>query len=96
MCQADDTPLYTTDSRKADSGYGQLRKCRDWSKLRDWADEHTACYRNGNFVVEDKLESQIGRFRFCPEDSPYLPKIREYYGKQDDWFPADEEVYIPH
>jgi hypothetical protein len=96
MCQADDTPLYTTNSRHADSGVGQNRKCRDWGRLREWTEEHTACYRNGHFVVEDTLESQVGRFKFCKSDSPYLSKIRKYYGKGSDWFPAEEEVYIPH
>jgi hypothetical protein len=96
MCQADDTPLYTTNSSRADSGFGQPRKCRDWSKLQAWADERTACYRNGNFVIEDQLESQVDRFKFCPPDSPYLAHIREYYGKDDAWFPTNEELYIPH
>ncbi|KAF2188340.1 hypothetical protein K469DRAFT_661066 [Zopfia rhizophila CBS 207.26] len=96
MCRADDTPLYTTTSRHADSGFGQFRKCKDWNKLVSWAEEHTACYRNGHFVVEDKLESQVGRFKFCPKDSPYLDKIRRYYGKGEDWFPSDEKIYIPH
>lgn len=95
MCRADDTPLYTTNSRIPANGIGQVRKCKDWSKLESWAKEHTACYRYGNFVAEDKLDSQIGRFKYCPADSPYLPKVREYFGKGDDWFPADEEIYIP-
>lgn len=27
-----------------------MRKCKDWNVLRDWATEHTACYRDS---VED-------------------------------------------
>ena len=42
MCNADDTPLYTFGRSKA--GDGQLRKCRDWNILRDWATKNTACY----------------------------------------------------
>lgn len=36
-----------------------------------------------------KLPSQIGRFQYCPSDSPYLPAVRKYFGKGDDWLPVD-------
>ena len=62
MCRADDTPLYTTRSMKSENGIGQSRQCRDWSRLESWAKRHHSCYRYGNFVVEDKLPSQMGRF----------------------------------
>lgn len=88
MCRADDTPLYATNSSKSENGIGQYRQCRDWSKLEAWAKEHHACYRYGDFVVEDKKPSQLSRFQYCPDDSPYLPRVREYFGKGDDWFPA--------
>ena len=44
MCMADDTLLYSTGHR--DSGVNQTRMCRDWDALRQWATEHTACYRD--------------------------------------------------
>jgi hypothetical protein len=70
------------------NGIGQMRQCRDWSKLEAWAKTHHACFRYGNFLVEDKLPSQVGRFKFCLDDSPYLHKARKYFGMGDDWFPA--------
>jgi len=88
MCRADDTPLFATNSSKSENGIGQYRQCRDWGKLEAWAKEHHACYRYGDFVVEDKKPSQLGRFQYCPDDSPYLPRVREYFGKGDDWFPS--------
>ena len=89
MCRADDTPLYTTRSMVPVNGIGQSRQCRDWGKLESWARTHHSCYRYGDFVVEDKLPSQMGRFKYCPSDSPYLPAVRKYFGKGDDWLPVD-------
>lgn len=43
-CNADNTPLYTFGDDTA--GDGQMRKCRDWNALRDFATENTACYRD--------------------------------------------------
>ena len=88
MCRADDTPLYTTRSMVPENGVGQSRQCRDWGKLEAWAREHNSCYRYGDFVVEDKIPSQLGRFKYCPSDSPYLPAVRKHFGKGDDWFPV--------
>lgn len=89
MCRADDTPLYTTRSMVSENGIGQSRQCRDWGKLEAWARTHHSCYRYGDFVVEDKLPSQLGRFKYCPRDSPYLPAVRKYFGKGEDWLPVD-------
>ena len=44
MCTAGDTLLYSWGRNV--TGDGQERQCRDWGKLRDWAKEHTACYRD--------------------------------------------------
>ena len=44
MCTAGDTLLYSWGRNI--TGDGQFRKCRSWSALRDWATEHTACYRD--------------------------------------------------
>lgn len=88
MCHADDTPLYTDNTRHSTNGIGQMRQCRDWGKLEAWAKTHTACFRYGNFVVDEKKEYQVGRFKFCPDYSPYLSRVRRYYGMGEDWFPS--------
>lgn len=74
MCDADDTLMYTGflhDSANATgptAGAGSTRMCRDWSKLRAWADEHSACYHplyeKGNPNVTEK-----DRYKFCPDGS---------------------------
>ena len=64
LCNADDTPRYTGGHFKiAGSGQGQLRLCRDWSKLDDWARQHSACYR-GPDLFEGEEE-----YKFCPDGS---------------------------
>lgn len=55
-CTAGDTLLYTMGRNK--TGDGQFRKCRDWSALRDWATEHTACYRDSEKSIP--LEDHFG------------------------------------
>ena len=44
MCEANDSLLKTTLHR--DAGQGQIRVCRDWDALRDWATKHRACYHD--------------------------------------------------
>ncbi|KAF2734831.1 hypothetical protein EJ04DRAFT_436316 [Polyplosphaeria fusca] len=44
MCKADNTPLYLFGDDTA--GDEQYRKCNDWDALRDYASEHSACYRD--------------------------------------------------
>ena len=53
MCTAGDTLLYSWGQNVA--GDGQMRQCRDWNTLRDWAKEHTACYSDaeGAVLIED-------------------------------------------
>lgn len=46
QCTAGDTLLHTWG--KNTTGDGQQRRCRDWSALRNWASEHTACYRDSS------------------------------------------------
>jgi len=77
MCQADDTPRYSTADSKLDSGIGQNRQCRDWSKLDKWADENTACYKYFNYSANDWYD-QRQRFVFCPEGAPYIPRVEKY------------------
>ena len=92
MCRADDTPLYLTSNEHGpQNGVGQMRQCKDWSKMVSWARENTACFRYGTLEERNSL-SQIARYKYCPKDSPYLPTIRSYFNKSDDWFPTDEDI----
>ncbi|KAI0099483.1 hypothetical protein F4814DRAFT_453363 [Daldinia grandis] len=91
MCAADDTLRYVplNSVHRFRPGDGQQRKCRDWSKLQEFAEAHSPCYRYlqpGNTTF-----SNLERFKFCPEDSEYLPKIRKYFGYGTDWSPEAPE-----
>ncbi|KAI4169556.1 MAG: hypothetical protein LQ343_005636 [Gyalolechia ehrenbergii] len=85
MCHADDTPRYTTTTNDPESGVGQMRQCRSWTKLQEWTRERTACFRN---IHEGQRIHEIERYKFCPPGSPYLPKIRGYFKHDDDWQPT--------
>ena len=85
MCQADDTPRWSSNDDKPENGMGQHRQCRDWNKLATWAQENTACYRYLNESANDL--NQMERFKFCPPESSYMPKVRKYFGVGEDWMP---------
>lgn len=42
MCNIDDTLLKTWGHR--DAGHDQEKKCHDWDRLRQWAEDRTASY----------------------------------------------------
>lgn len=86
LCQADDTPRYTTITKSPESAVGQLRQCRDWAMLEKWAKERTSCY---NYISHkaDHID-QFERFKFCPPDSPYWPAVRKHFSKGPDWMPV--------
>lgn len=66
-------------------GDGQQRRCRDWSQLEAFVQRHDPCYK---YILPGNDEiSNLERFKYCPNDSPYLPKIRAYFGYDDDWVP---------
>lgn len=44
ICKADNTPLYLFGDDTA--GDEQYRKCNSWDALRDFATDHSACYRD--------------------------------------------------
>ncbi|KAL4927488.1 uncharacterized protein BDV17DRAFT_292488 [Aspergillus undulatus] len=70
LCDADDTPRATERRKEVLSGVGQYRMCRDWGKLVEFAERHTACYKrplNG----DDELPV-IERFKHCPDGSGYV------------------------
>ena len=57
MCDAS-TDLFYTWGREH-TGKGQIRECKDWSALRQWATEHTACdpddAENRNAVLNQQI-----------------------------------------
>ncbi|KAG9604954.1 hypothetical protein KCU77_g1031, partial [Aureobasidium melanogenum] len=77
ICNADDIPRYTTPEPIPETGHGQLRRCRNWDKLNDWAKQHNACYRYINETSRDYPEVQ--RFVWCPEGSPYRKEVDKYF-----------------
>lgn len=70
-CTADDTPRYTgrlhDESKHAEpsSGTGQIRMCRDWNKLRQFALDNSACYRR----PIDHYIPLLDRYKNCPDGS---------------------------
>lgn len=72
LCVADDTPLYTglvNDAALSDhpmSGDGTTKVCRDWNKLKQWADEHSACYKA--FHGHPRPD-EFSLYKFCPDGS---------------------------
>lgn len=82
MCAADDLLDYTKDhGDQFFTGDGQIRKCRDWSKLEAWAKERSSCYKTVNITragEDHGVEHQLDRYTYCPPGSPYEPLIRAY------------------
>ncbi|KAL4984196.1 hypothetical protein BDW68DRAFT_180871 [Aspergillus falconensis] len=94
ICAADDTPRYVPPN--GEHGYrpgdGQTRQCRDWAQLEAFVRQHDPCYRYvcpGNEQI-----SNLERFKYCSDNSVYLPKIREYFGLKQDWVPSREDVGV--
>ena len=81
MCHADDTPRYSGMGQPTGfSGLGQVRMCRDWTQLRRWGREHSACWRyNDGDDAED--QDTLERYRFCPEGSPYREAVEAVFGE---------------
>lgn len=69
ICNADDTPRYAGYQDPPGTGAGQVRMCKDWTKLEKWALERTACFKH-----EDEVPGQmIDRFKFCPDGRVLWP-----------------------
>ena len=79
LCNADDTPRYTTITKVPESGIGQTRQCRDWGSLERWARQYNACYRYINQTAVGFPNVQ--RFRFCPQGSPYAEEVDRVFGE---------------
>jgi hypothetical protein len=65
-------------------GDGHTRQCKDFSKLEEWAMEHTACY---TFEPVEPPFFEDQRYANCPEDSPYYQAMKEAIGAGRDWKP---------
>jgi hypothetical protein len=78
-CHADDTPLPMMVDKA--TGDGQIRQCRSWDKLVEWATlpENTACYKQDDKKRDDRpsLES----WAHCPQNSPYFETMNAYFKK---------------
>lgn len=81
ICNADDTPRFTHYRTEKGhlTGNDQRRQCRNWSDFEIWARKHNACYRYGDPTWDER--SQYERFMYCPDDSPYLPAVKEFFEK---------------
>ena len=80
LCNADDTPRYTTSDDRPESGMGQTRMCRNWDSLEKWADQYNACYRYVNQTASYEDFPQIERFIWCPKGSPYKAEVEKVFG----------------
>ncbi|KAI0102110.1 hypothetical protein GGR51DRAFT_295719 [Nemania sp. FL0031] len=92
MCTADDTLRYVPLNKTHNGfrpGDGQQRKCRNWDQVQSFVEKHDPCYRY--FKPGNTEISNLERFKFCPEESGYLPKIRSHFGYDDSWVPLPDE-----
>jgi hypothetical protein len=80
ICNADDTPRFSTDDMVPVTGLHQNRMCRSWDKLEAWAKEYTACYRYINQTASYSEVPQVERFVWCPEGSPYQKEVEKVFG----------------
>ncbi|KAF2258844.1 hypothetical protein CC78DRAFT_90422 [Lojkania enalia] len=90
MCMADDTPRYVPLNAVHGfrPGDGQNRKCRNWDAIQQFVGEHDPCYK---YIQPGNKElSNLERFQYCPDDSQYLPKIRQYFGYDESWLPSKD------
>ncbi|KAH6514149.1 hypothetical protein HBI81_209680 [Parastagonospora nodorum] len=88
MCMADDTPMPAP--AKHHVGDGQIRKCRNWKKMIDWANEpeRHACYKWDDYR---EATNTLELFAHCPPDSPYREfqeAYFEYHGHKDPYEPS--------
>ena len=79
LCNADDTPRYMTRTHTPDSGIGQIRMCRDWSRLEAWAKQYHSCWRYISRAHDEYDE--LERYIYCRPDSPYFAKAENWAEK---------------
>jgi hypothetical protein len=83
MCMADDTPMPAPARHHV--GDGQVRQCRDWNQMIDWAmePERHACYQWDDYR---EATNTLELFAHCPPESPYRDFQQayfEYHGHKD-------------
>ena len=97
LCDADDTPMYTTQTKKKDAGLHQTRMCRSWDELNRWAETQTSCY---GFINETQdVDNNFNRYTWCPKDSPYAEKMLAHMGLPKGWYeerPAEIDSMPPY
>jgi len=85
ICAADDSPRYLTNNG-SHSGESQVRFCRDFSKLNDWAKERDACFRQQHDLAD--VMAPIDKFKYCKTEEnkeKYLDQVRGYFDLPSDW-----------
>ncbi|KAI0157125.1 hypothetical protein GGR52DRAFT_565401 [Hypoxylon sp. FL1284] len=80
VCNADDTPRFSTADEIPVTGLHQTRMCRSWDKLNEWARKYTACYRYINQTASYSEVPQVERFVWCPKGSPYIKEVEKVFG----------------
>ena len=97
ICEADDTPMYTSRTPKKDAGLHQTRMCRSWDALNRWAESRTSCYV---FINETQgVDTEYNRYKYCPKDSPYADQMRSRLGLPEGWYeerPAEIDSMSPY
>ncbi|KAF2035186.1 hypothetical protein EK21DRAFT_54826 [Setomelanomma holmii] len=83
MCMADDTPMPSPKDHTV--GDGQVRRCRNWDQMIDWAlePERHACYGWDDYR---EATNTLELFAYCPPTSPYYAFQQayfEYHGHKD-------------
>lgn len=81
ICHADDTPRYTTTTKKPESGMGQMRQCRNWGKLEEWAKKYSGCWRYLDAKHDES--SEIWRWTYCPEGTPWFERVGKWMQKHE-------------
>lgn len=62
--------------------------------MEAWAVRNSGCF---GYVNETGDESGgLKYYKYCPEDSPFLPAVRRYFGYSDDWFEEPVEQVPPY
>ena len=97
LCDADDTPMYTTKTKNKDAGLHQTRMCRSWDKLNRWAETQTSCYV---FINETQdVDTTFNRYKWCPKGSPFAEKMLKHMGRPKGWYeerPAEIDSMPPY
>lgn len=63
-----------------------MMRCRDFNRLDEWAREHHSCFKY-SYVSDTLPSTMLHQFRNCPDDSPYMMKMREHFGYSENWVP---------